>query len=51
MDLVEINPKLHEKNSPVREFFHGDNKLIKGTQTVCLGVELVEAVLGHRACL
>jgi arginase len=50
MDLVEVNPEL-EKDSPIREVFHGDNKLITGTQTVCLGVELVEAVLGHRICL
>jgi len=49
MDLVEINP-LIEENTPPRPVFHGDNKLIKGTQTVCLGVELVEAVLGQRAC-
>jgi len=50
MDLVEVNPLL-EENSAIREVFHGDNKLIKGTQTVCLGVELIEAVLGHRVCL
>lgn len=50
MDLVEINPLLEEDTTP-RPFFHGDNKLIKGTQTVCLGVELVEAVLGNRVCM
>jgi arginase len=50
MDLVEVNPLLSPE-SPIREFFHGDNKLIKGTQTVCLGVELIEAVLGHRVCM
>jgi arginase len=50
MDLVEVNPLLYP-DSPVREVFHGDNKMITGTQTVCLGVELVESILGHRVCL
>jgi arginase len=49
MDLVEVNPLLEENTAP-RPHFHGDNHLIKGTQTVCLGVELVEAILGHRVC-
>jgi arginase len=50
MDLVEINPKIDD-DTPKRTHFHGDSKIINGTQTVCLGVELIEAVLGHRVCL
>jgi len=50
MDLVEVNPELAKETTP-REVFHGDNKLIKGTQTVCLGVELIECILGARLCL
>lgn len=50
MDLVEINPEL-DKDEKEREDFHGDNHIIKGTQTVCLGVELIQSVLGHRLCL
>jgi len=50
MDLVEVNPELSKETAP-REFFHGDSKIIKGTQTVCLGVELIECILGARLCL
>jgi arginase len=42
LDLVEINPLL---DIP-REEFHGDNKLIKGTETVSLGLELIACALG-----
>lgn len=49
MDLVEVNPEI-EKDTTSREVFHGDNKLIEGTPTVCLAVELVEAILGQRLC-
>jgi arginase len=50
MDLVEINPEI-EKDEGDREILHGDNPVIKGTKTVCLGVELIQSVLGHRLCL
>jgi len=43
MDLVEINPLL---DRPI-EHFHGDNEHIKATETVALGIELVESALGH----
>ena len=47
MDVVEVNPLIYP-DTPVREHYHGDNKLISGTQTVCMGVELVESILGHK---
>jgi len=49
LDLVEVNPEIY-KDTPAREFYHGDSKIIKGTQTVCLGVELIECALGLRLC-
>jgi len=45
MDMVEINPILDGED---REHFHGDNKLIKGTQTVALGIELISSALGDK---
>ncbi len=41
-DIVEINPLL---DTP-KEMFHGDSKLIHGTETVSLGIELVASCLG-----
>lgn len=43
LDMVEINPLLDVH----KEEFHGDNKLIKGTETVTLGIELIASALGH----
>jgi arginase len=42
LDIVEINPLL---DTP-KEHYHGDNKYIKGTETVSLGLELIASVLG-----
>mmetsp|Transcript_59 Transcript_59/g.53 ORF Transcript_59/g.53 Transcript_59/m.53 type:complete len:334 (-) Transcript_59:318-1319(-) len=50
MDLVEINPEL-QKDAPLREILHGDQKMIKGTETVCLGLELIRSALGYRLLL
>ena len=50
IDLGEVNPEL-ESLQPNREKFHGDNKLIDGTETVCFGVELIQSILGYRLCL
>eukprot|EP00927_Polykrikos_kofoidii_P017091 TRINITY_DN1775_c0_g1_i1.p1 TRINITY_DN1775_c0_g1~~TRINITY_DN1775_c0_g1_i1.p1 ORF type:complete len:352 (+),score=48.36 TRINITY_DN1775_c0_g1_i1:112-1167(+) len=44
MDLVEVNPDM---DLPVEERLHGDDPLIKGTQTVNLGIELVASALGR----
>eukprot|EP01016_Furgasonia_blochmanni_P050702 TRINITY_DN7876_c0_g1_i1.p1 TRINITY_DN7876_c0_g1~~TRINITY_DN7876_c0_g1_i1.p1 ORF type:complete len:350 (-),score=109.26 TRINITY_DN7876_c0_g1_i1:174-1223(-) len=46
LDIVEINPALEPNKAP-REVYHGDNKLIKGTETVCLGIELAISALGR----
>jgi len=51
MDLVEINPELDKDKATIREVYHGDNKLIQGTQTVCMGLELIQAILGQRLLL
>jgi arginase len=45
MDMVEINPSLDVKH---KEILHGDNKLISGTETVCLGIELISSALGEK---
>lgn len=45
LDMVEINPSL---DIHFREVLHGDNKHIKGSETVCLGLELISSALGHR---
>jgi arginase len=45
MDLVEINPRLD--NDILRLVLHGDNKLIQGSETVCLGIELILSALGN----
>jgi len=45
LDMVEINPSLDNKN---KEILHGDNKLIRGTETVCLGIELICSALGEK---
>lgn len=42
MDMVEINPLMDRPN----EHFHGDNKHIKGTQTVAFGISLIASTLG-----
>jgi arginase len=42
MDMVEINPLLDIPN----EHFHGDNKHIRGTQTVAFGISLIASTLG-----
>ena len=43
LDMVEINPLLDKP----KEHFHGDNKLIDGTETVALGLELIASTLGE----
>lgn len=43
MDMVEINPLLDRP----KEVFHGDNKLITGTETLALGIELITSALGE----
>ena len=45
LDMVEINPMLDIVS---REVFHGDNKLIKGSETVTLGIELIASALGDK---
>lgn len=42
LDMVEINPLLDRPN----EHFHGDNKHIRGTETVALGISLIASTLG-----
>ena len=43
MDVVEVNPLLDKE----KEYFSGDSKLIKGTETVCLAIELCASALGY----
>lgn len=45
LDMVEINPSL---DIDIKEVLHGDNKLIKGTETICLGIELICSALGEK---
>lgn len=45
LDLVEINPALPPKTE--REVLHGDDPNIKGTESVCQGIELIRSALGH----
>ena len=45
MELVEVNPMLEPENQ--RELLHGDDKDIVGTETVCLGIELIKSTVGH----
>ena len=42
MDMVEINPLLDRP----KEVYHGDSKVISGTETVSLGLELIASALG-----
>ena len=45
MDVVEINPAL---DLPVPGQMHGDNQMISAeTETVRLGIELIESALGR----
>jgi len=45
LDLVEINPAMDPKS--VRVHLHGDDTDIKGTESVCMGIELIKSALGH----
>lgn len=45
LDMVEVNPTL-EKSQELREVYHGDNKLLVGTQTVAHAMEFVLSALG-----
>jgi len=47
MDMVEINPMILG-GLPKREHVFGDNQLVSGPETVCLGVELIESALGRK---
>ena len=52
LDLVELNPLLGDENAKlIRPNSHGDFSYIKGTQTVCLSLELIQSALGYRVCL
>eukprot|EP00927_Polykrikos_kofoidii_P041539 TRINITY_DN35418_c0_g2_i1.p1 TRINITY_DN35418_c0_g2~~TRINITY_DN35418_c0_g2_i1.p1 ORF type:complete len:372 (+),score=42.85 TRINITY_DN35418_c0_g2_i1:88-1203(+) len=43
MDIVEVNPAI---DRPVEERFHGDDPLIKASETVSRGIELIASALG-----
>ena len=43
-DIVEVNPALDIIKE--REIFHGDNPIIKGTQSVCNSIDLTLSALG-----
>ncbi len=45
LDMVEVNPALDIITE--RTHFHGDNPLIKGTQSVCNAIELTASALGY----
>jgi len=45
LDMVEINPSLDIIKD--RTHYHGDNPLIKGTQSVCNAIELTASALGY----
>lgn len=52
MDLVEFNPLLGDEYAKKERInTHGDFDYIKGTDSACLSLELIQSALGYRLCL